>query len=582
MITIKKFIDDIKNVFVKISIQWFLFFVLSISMLAVTLVLGFNLFHIYTIDIKESETSKLRIIARDWYKFTNAQVEQLNRILKREEVLVEKRMKDILLLIKASIRQNGLEGSSYKNFYDHIDNKNIDLMIVKSDGKISYAKEDELVGENLKNLVTSDGVMNFFNKWDSFMKLNSNNVYTLYVEWPFNIETTRKSIMVFTFSPKNNELLVLRLFYEDFKSFELKRIVKNEIRDMIAQEKIGPRGYIWVFDSKGGYVVSKDRVRDRENIYDEKDQNNNYPVREIILKALELKGSETDVHYYYWKNIGELSKRKIAAFSYMPEWDWIIGASSYEEDFLSELKVYKERMIIIGSVAVLISLIIAFFISILFSKPIKKLEYFARMISEGQLDFDLAQEESFFSKEIYGLFNSFKSMAGSIKFQIETIQNSKAHFEELNDELMSSKDVLEENNLYLMSEIEQRLSTEYRLIEQKELVNTVVNNISQFVYWKDVNRNYLGSNKKYSKLLNVDNPQDLVDKNDDELQDEELHFVLFPEIEQEVLEYGVAFYQQEKMIIINKQSFKMICDVLPIKNSEEKVVGIIAIMTKVF
>lgn len=110
----------------------------------------------------------------------------------------------------------------------------------------------------------------------------------------------------------------------------------EKLKDIIAAQKIGETGYIWARTSEGHYEVSKDRLRDGENINDIQDADGNYIVRtntEIALQAPDG-GSFSE---YWWQNPGEVAPRKkVAGLAYVEDLDWVIGVSAYYDDFQSK------------------------------------------------------------------------------------------------------------------------------------------------------------------------------------------------------------------------------------------------------
>jgi len=107
------------------------------------------------------------------------------------------------------------------------------------------------------------------------------------------------------------------------------------LRQAIMDTKVGETGYVYVLDSKGNYVISKGGKRDGDNIFQAKDSNGVLFIQEIIAKAQKLAPGQTDEQWYPWKNKGDNDARmKVARFSYFKEWDWVIGAGSYEDEFM--------------------------------------------------------------------------------------------------------------------------------------------------------------------------------------------------------------------------------------------------------
>ncbi|MBN2513243.1 MAG: methyl-accepting chemotaxis protein [Sedimentisphaerales bacterium] len=106
------------------------------------------------------------------------------------------------------------------------------------------------------------------------------------------------------------------------------------LRKAIMDVQVGKTGYIFVLDSKGNYVISKDGKRDGENIWEAKDANGTSFIQDICTKATGLKPGQIAEQMYPWKNVGETEARmKIARIAYFEPWDWVIGVSSYMDEF---------------------------------------------------------------------------------------------------------------------------------------------------------------------------------------------------------------------------------------------------------
>ncbi len=108
----------------------------------------------------------------------------------------------------------------------------------------------------------------------------------------------------------------------------------ESLRQAILNMQVGDSGYAFVLDSAGNYVISDDGARDGENIMEARDGEGGHFIREMIEKATALGPKETATHRYQWKNPGETEpKARLTELKYFEEWDWIIGASAYEEEF---------------------------------------------------------------------------------------------------------------------------------------------------------------------------------------------------------------------------------------------------------
>lgn len=108
----------------------------------------------------------------------------------------------------------------------------------------------------------------------------------------------------------------------------------DNVRKAIMSTQIGKTGYIFVLNSKGQYLISKDGKRDGENIWEAKDADGGLFIQEICKKALASKPGEITEQRYPWQNPGEsVPREKIARIVYFQPWDWVIGASSYLDEF---------------------------------------------------------------------------------------------------------------------------------------------------------------------------------------------------------------------------------------------------------
>ncbi len=106
---------------------------------------------------------------------------------------------------------------------------------------------------------------------------------------------------------------------------------------------IGETGYIYVMSSKGELIVHL--TSEGENIYDSKDENGRYFIKEICEAALGAGPGEVLYTQYPWKNVvlgEENPRKKMIAFRYFEEWDWIIAVGSYLDDLYNEIQ-FRDR-----------------------------------------------------------------------------------------------------------------------------------------------------------------------------------------------------------------------------------------------
>lgn len=171
----------------------------------------------------------------------------------------------------------------------------------------------------------------------------------------------------------------------------------KELRKTIMQTMVGKTGYVWVLGGegakKGHYIISKDGMRDGENIWNTKDANDSYCIQDMINGAKSVPAGESFIYRYAWINPGESAPRqKIAAVTYYEPWGWVIGAACYEDELYSvaELKANARTTLISLIVAALVALATGSFVVRLYAQKISRqlqhLTKAADALSMGDVD----------------------------------------------------------------------------------------------------------------------------------------------------------------------------------------------------
>lgn len=108
---------------------------------------------------------------------------------------------------------------------------------------------------------------------------------------------------------------------------------KREARQALKKTNVGETGYIYAMSSRGDLLAHI--AREGENVFDERDENGRYFIREMCAAARVSKPGETLFITYPWRNaiLGDKKPRtKVVAYRYFREWDWIIAAGSYLDE----------------------------------------------------------------------------------------------------------------------------------------------------------------------------------------------------------------------------------------------------------
>ena len=132
------------------------------------------------------------------------------------------------------------------------------------------------------------------------------------------------------------------------------RAITEELRAGIMRMVVGKTGYVFVVggrgDQRGRYLISAGGARDGEDIWDAADAHGRKFIQNVIGKAMQTKDGEAAFETYAWQNAGEPAPRaKFAASTYFPDWDWVISAGAYEDDFAAvraDLASAQNRLIL--------------------------------------------------------------------------------------------------------------------------------------------------------------------------------------------------------------------------------------------
>ena len=111
------------------------------------------------------------------------------------------------------------------------------------------------------------------------------------------------------------------------------KTAKQEARQALKKINVGEGGYIYAMTTDG--VLQAHIAREGENIFDERDENGRYFIREMCAAARAGKPGETLFITYPWRNavLGDTKPRKkVVAYKYFREWDWIIASGSYPDE----------------------------------------------------------------------------------------------------------------------------------------------------------------------------------------------------------------------------------------------------------
>ncbi|MFX0039592.1 MAG: PAS domain S-box protein [Promethearchaeota archaeon] len=110
----------------------------------------------------------------------------------------------------------------------------------------------------------------------------------------------------------------------------------------------------------------------------------------------------------------------------------------------------------------------------------------------------------------------------------------------------------------------------------REMLELVLDNIPQLIYWKDTNLVYMGCNKNFALLNKIEEPTSIIGRNDEDLIWLKTNVKLIQEKEKEVMKNNNAEYNViESLTTINSKETWFEVSRIPLHDTKGKVVGIL-------
>nr|WP_106781339.1 methyl-accepting chemotaxis protein [Lysinibacillus timonensis] len=192
---------------------------------------------------------------------------------------------------------------------------------------------------------------------------------------------------------------------------------------------LGENGYMFITDPEGTFVAHPGK--EGQNLWDTKDKNGTYYVREYIERGMNGGGYT----YFIAPFIDNQNKfgEKIAYSKEFAEWGWIVVAGTYMVDFNEPAgEILTLNSIVIG-ITLLISIAVIWLFSNNVTNPIKKVTEQMTHIADGnltisELDIRSKDETGQLAKGLNDLHTNLKEMIKNISSASQLISG---HSEEL-------------------------------------------------------------------------------------------------------------------------------------------------------
>jgi methyl-accepting chemotaxis protein len=203
------------------------------------------------------------------------------------------------------------------------------------------------------------------------------------------------------------------------------------LRSSVLSAKIGKTGYQYCMDLNG--VLTIHPASEGQSII------KNDFAKEIVEKGPSLAKNETGWITYDWERQGKMAE-KIVAYKYYADWQWIIAAGSYMDEFTAGANQVGMTIALISLITVILGAILAWYIAASIVKPITRAVDFADKIANYDLTSDPLNNTS--KDEVGVLSRALDAMKEKLTGMIITISNNTDQLASASTEISSSSEEL--------------------------------------------------------------------------------------------------------------------------------------------
>ncbi|WP_053228288.1 methyl-accepting chemotaxis protein [Spirochaeta cellobiosiphila] len=428
----------------------------------------------------------LKTQALAWKREISHSLSELKILEEREESLIKQNLATISKSTRRFILFNAEANENREELYNYIAQIKVGttgyVFVIDLKGNYIVSANRKRDGENIWEAQDTEG--NYFVQEIIKEGQKLSNDQVLYVQYPWNRPDTgvvENKITGITYIQELGLIVGAGSYLSEFQGSTLREDYINSIKDEIAQKVIGKSGYIWIINSEGDYVVSEGRSADGRNILNLTDADGHYFMKEMLTLGKEYDKESALIYYYSWIDEGEKKPRvKVAAITYMPELNWLIGPSSYQSEFLDSLNEVRLWILMIGLISLGLGVILSLLFANTIAKPIRFLTEEAKQIAIGRIfDQNVLIKRN---DEIGELGASFTTMRRSLKHKTEELQkisqgdlssdyHTDSEEDHLGQSLMSMKIFLTQMIESIYSAIDQVTISSNHLAESSQSVS---------------------------------------------------------------------------------------------------------------
>lgn len=163
---------------------------------------------------------------------------------------------------------------------------------------------------------------------------------------------------------------IIGILYVGVRESEYQAVLLDQLSNTV----IGKRGHIMILNEQGEYVLSPNKKADGKNMLNALDEDGKPYFIDILQQSKKLPAGKTALAYYTWKGeTDSQSEEKLVGFMNFKGWKWTIVASTYVDGFTIGLNRIAMMTFIISLGAILLGIMVSYFISSSFIRPINQI-----------------------------------------------------------------------------------------------------------------------------------------------------------------------------------------------------------------
>ena len=265
-------------------------------------------------------------------------------------------------------------------------------------------------------------------------------------------------------------------------------LILETVSNNIAKVKFGETGYAYIIDKDTGTVAAHSTNKDYIGKKMSEVDPNLEPVQKVLM--------EKDEGIYDYSMNGD---KKYVAYNSIPELRWNLVVVISEEEVLAELNSFRNKMLIVVVISIILLSLIIERISTSIIKPIKLLVGKVLEISDGdlnvQIDVKGKDELAILSREFNGFVTRLRESMGkiknlvsdskisndNIKKSIDNIINGSQsiHFSSLSDRVSKGILQLTEQTEFVLDNVRDQTASSEESLAALEEISSTSNHMNQ-------------------------------------------------------------------------------------------------------